>query len=97
MVKSELIVLNIGYNDIMYYSIKDVDMYSYINGLVKDIDKLFLLIREKSKENIVFLFDYELEKEYYDYFYEKISIICKKYNVELKSTNKLLNYVKDIY
>ena len=97
LVKSELIVLNIGHNDIMYYSIKDVDMYSYINGLVKDIDKLFLLIREKSKENIVFLFDYELEKEYYDYFYTKLSIICKKYNIELKSTNKLLNYVKDIY
>lgn len=97
LVKSELIVLNIGHNDIMYYSLKDADMYSYINGLAKDIDNLFFLIREKSKENIVFLFDYEIEKEYYDYFYDKLSIICEKYNINLLKKNKLLNYVKDIY
>ena len=97
LVKSELIVLNIGHNDFLYYQSKDDGMYDYINEILNDFENLFILIRKNTKENIIMIFDYNIDIEYRNYLYERLKIKAEKYNINVIKADKLLKYVKSIY
>ena len=97
LVKSELIVLDIGHNDFLYYQSKDDGMYDYINEILNDFENLFILIRKNTKENIIMIFDYNIDIEYRNYLYERLKIKAEKYNINVIKADKLLKYVKSIY
>ena len=97
LVKSELIVLDIGHSDFLYYQSKDNDMYDYINEILNDFENLFILIRKNTKENIIMIFDYNIDIEYRNYLYERLKIKAEKYNINVIKADKLLKYVKSIY
>ena len=93
LVKSELIVLSIGHNDLLYYTFKNDEMYKYINEFVNDLDELFSLMRDITKEKIVLIFDYKLDDDYYEYLYERMKVKLDKYNVIISEKNKLMKYI----
>lgn len=93
LVKSELIILNIGHNDLIYCNLKNEDMYKYINEFVDDLDNLFLLIRDITKEKIILVFDYDLDEEYYEYLHERMKFKLDKYNVIITKKNEIMKYI----
>ena len=97
LVKSELIVLDIGHSDFLYYQSKDNGMYDYINEILNDFENLFLLIRKYTKENIIIIFDYNIDIQYSNYLYERLEIKAEKYDISIIKKNKFLKYVKSIY
>lgn len=97
LVKSELIILDIGHNDFLYCKLKNNDMYDYINEILVDFDNLFNLIRKYTKENIIVVFDYNIEQEYKDYLYERLLLKADKYNIKIVLSDKIMKYVKNIY
>ena len=73
LVKSNIIVITIGINDLEYK--KELN-YKYIDEYMLDIEKLIRLIRKYNKDKIYFL-GYYNKNEYYSYVNKEIKKICK--------------------
>ncbi|MDD3453329.1 MAG: SGNH/GDSL hydrolase family protein [Bacilli bacterium] len=87
LIKSDLITLSIGMNDINY-KIKITDenkLYDYADEIANDMEQLFSLIKKYCKEKIVYIGLYNSFGTKYDeifrYLNTKIEILCHKYNI----------------
>lgn len=95
LIKSDLITLSIGTNDIiskinMEKSLTKIDynrLYKNINEIIEDLDKLLKLMREYCKEDIILIginIKIEDEKliEIVNYANEEFKETCEKYKIE---------------
>ena len=65
LIKADLVTLSIGANDFFYYiNANPIDVYEHINTVIKDIESLFVLIREYCKEDIIVIGYYTPFKEH---------------------------------
>ena len=92
LIKADLVTLNISYDDI-FVKLNDPSMiyteiYDYIDDLAYDLDKLFKLMREYCKEDIVFIgfynpFDNSDENvlDVLEYLEKKYKDVCNDYDI----------------
>ena len=91
LIKADLITISIGMNDLFSnitfnndFSVND--LYNKFDEVILDIEKLFKLLRNYSKEEIIFIGFYNCLKDsklsdFFDYANEKIDSIAKIYDV----------------
>ena len=94
-IKSNYIVLNIGHNDLMYMKKSTLEPFDYLDSFVLEYENILKRIREISKENIIVIFDYNINNKYKDYLYNKMKVICNKYEFKLVYKSDLLDLIKD--
>ena len=106
LIKADLVTLHLnGYYlfEIINNHFMDFDeLYEYVDVMVGDLDKLFSLIREYCKEDIIFIgfnnpFSYSDEDilDVIDYLDRRFKDICLKYNISyisLKDSNLLCEF-----
>ena len=92
LIKSDLIILEIGIDELMY-ALNVVDKYTYLDGMVSNMESLIFLIRKYSKEKIVLVGYYNPSiienQKYIDYINDKYKEICKKYNIKYLDVGQL--------
>ena len=95
LIKSNLITLSIGMNDLIYKSQYDTDLYKYVDELLKDIEILFELIRKYNKDEIYFLGFYNIinNKEVIEYTNNRVKKICDKNKINFVDISLLNNYI----
>ena len=94
-IKSRYIILNIGHNDLMYMDKSTLEPLDYIDLFISDYEDILKSIRSISKENIIVIFDYDLEEKYNDYLYNKMKLISNRYGTNMVYKSELLNLIKD--
>lgn len=87
LIKSDILTLNIGINDINYKigNTKKEELYNYTDQVLDDIEELFKLIRFYSKEKIYFI-GFKNENgisynEYFEYTNKRLKSICDEYKI----------------
>ena len=96
LVKANLLTLYIGNNEILYKikNTKVIDLYNYIDEVLKDLEELIKLLRFYSKEEI-YLIGFYIDNEYYsellNYLNVRIEDICNTYNINYIKQNSLFN------
>ena len=93
LIKADLVTLNISNEDV-YEKLRDFnivynEVYDYIDDLAYDLDRLFSLMREYCKEDIVFIgiynpffeSDNENISDVLDYLNKKYKDVCTEYDV----------------
>ena len=104
LIKADLVTLKINIDDV-YEKISDssfIDVYDYIDDLVKDFDKLLNLIRKYSKEDIMFIGYNNLsnnkdEKKVISYLNKRYKEVCEKYNIIFIDDTSLITEKIDKY
>lgn len=102
LIKADLITLRIGDNDIKYKILTGYDdLYDYADSMINDLEKLIKIIREYSKENIIFIglkntFGYQYT-EIIHYINEKIKEICEENKVNFVNPNLKKSIKKQIF
>ena len=96
LIKANLITLSIGMNDLIYK--KNID-YDYVDSLLDDIDKLFILIRKYNKDQIYFLSFYDVinNPNLIIYANKKLESLCIKNNIKYVDISNLNNYIINKY
>lgn len=101
LIKSDILTLNIGINDINYKigNTNKEELYNYTDQVLVDIDELLKLIRSYSKEKIYYIglknnkgISYN---EYFEYTNKRLKSICDEYNIYFIDINTKEN-VNDI-
>ena len=94
LIKSNYITLSIGMNDILN---KKNITYDYIDQLLNDIEKLFIVIRKYNKDRIDYLGFYDAinNNELIEYTNKRLEKICKKNNINYIDISELNNYIID--
>lgn len=92
LIKSNLITLSIGMNDLIYK--KNLN-YDYVDNLLEDINKLLILIRKYNKDKIYFLGFYNIinNEELIEYTNKRLRIICDKNKVIYVDISNLNSYI----
>lgn len=87
LIKSDILVLNIGINDINYKigNTNKEELYEFTDQVLLDIEKLLKLVRTYSKEKIYFI-GFKNNKglsynEYFSYTNKRLKSICDEYNI----------------
>lgn len=87
LIKSDILVLNIGINDINYKigNTNKEELYNYTDQVLLDIEELLKLVRTYSKEKIYFI-GFKNNKglsynEYFSYTNKRLKSICAEYNI----------------
>ena len=104
LIKADLVTIKINIDDV-YEKINDssfVDVYDYIDDLVKDFDKLLNLIRKYSKEDIMFIGytyknDNASEKDLISYLNKRYKEVCDRYDVVFVKNPSLITEKIDKY
>ena len=91
LVKSNIIVISTGINDLEY---KEKLNYNYVDELINDIEKLLKLIRKYNKDTI-YVLGYYNKNEYYKYTNKRLKEICKTNNVKYIDIEKSIS--KQLY
>lgn len=96
LIKANLITLSIGMNDLIYK--ENID-YDYVDSLLDDIDKLFILIRKYNKDQIYFLSFYDVinNPNLILYTNKKLESLCIKNNIKYVDISNLNNYIINKY
>lgn len=97
LIKSNLIILSIGMNDIV--NKKNIS-YDYIDLLIEDINNLFILLRKYNKDKIYFLGFYDIinNKDLIEYANKEIERKCNKNKINYVDISNLSSYIiKDTY
>ena len=88
LIKADLLTVNISYSDLFnkFNNTIYTEIYDYIDTLAYDLDRLFELIREYCKEDIVFIGPYNLFKDEnvldaLEYLNNKYRDVCLEYDV----------------
>lgn len=103
LIKADLLTLSIGYNDLISkldnYNAYEID--SYIKTYIEDLDKLFKLIREYDKEDIIMIGYYNIyNKEYddiIDYVNTEVKKLADKYKINFINPSDLKEYIDGKY
>lgn len=94
LIKSDILTLNIGINDINYKigNTSKEELYNYTDQILIDIDELLKLIRSYSKEKIYYIglknnkgISYN---DYFEYTNKRLKSICDEYNIDFIDINK---------
>lgn len=94
LIKADILTLNIGVNDINYKigHTSDTELYKYTDEVLKDIEKLFKLLRIYTKEKIYVIGYYNNNGVNYDDYFlytnSRLKKISKKYNIEYVDPKK---------
>lgn len=87
LIKSDILVLNIGINDINYKigNTNKEELYEFTDQVLLDIEELLKLVRIYSKEKIYFI-GFKNNKglsynEYFSYTNKRLKSICDEYNI----------------
>lgn len=85
LIKSDLLTLYIGVNDINYKIDNKEELYDYTDQVIDDIDKLLKLIRVYSKEKI-YLIGFKNNKDtsyddYFNYTNTRLKSICEEHKI----------------
>lgn len=100
LVKSNLISINVGINDVLSIleSSNLSEYYDYFDSYLKDVEDLFKLIRIYDKEKIVFIGIYnpfiDSYNDYFSYLNGKLYNLCLDYDIEYID---ILNVFDDSY
>ena len=97
LIKADLVTLKINIDDSSF-----VDIYDYIDDLAKDFDKLLNLIRQYSKEDIMFIgYDYRNkdidEIDLISYLNKRYKEVCNHYDVIFVEDVSLITEKMDKY
>lgn len=95
LIKANLITLSIGMNDLIYKSNFNIDLYEYTDELLKDIEKLLVLIRKYNKDDIYLLSFYNVigNDSLIEYANKRLELICKKNKIKFVNIEGLNNYI----
>ena len=94
LIKSDVLTLNIGINDINYKidNTNKEELYNYTDQILVDIEELLKLIRSYSKEKIYYIgiknnkgISYN---DYFEYTNKRLKSICDEYNIYFIDINK---------
>lgn len=94
LIKSDVLTLNIGINDINYKigNTNKEELYKYTDQILIDIEELLKLIRSYSKEKIYYIgiknnkgISYN---DYFEYTNKRLKYICNEYNIYFIDINK---------
>ena len=94
LIKSDILTLNIGINDINYKidNTNKEELYNYTDQILVDIEELLKLIRSYSKEKIYYIgiknnkgISYN---DYFEYTNKRLKSICDEYNIYFIDINK---------
>ena len=93
LIKSNLITLSIGMNDLIYA--KNLN-YTYADNLLDDLERLFIVIRKYNKDKIYFLGFYNIinNNDLIEYKKKKIRDLCKENNIKYVDISKLNEFIK---
>ena len=94
-IKSRYIVLNVGHNDITYMTKSNLEPFNYLDVFVSEYEDILKSIRDISKEKIIVVFNYSINDKYNYYLYNKMRIICNKYDSILVYKSELYKLIKD--
>lgn len=95
LIKADLVTISIG-NQELFYKMKmekpDV-LYNYIDDMIKDMEELFVVLKEYCKEDIFILgytnpFMNNMER-YIEYANQKLETLAKKYDISYVSLKTL--------
>lgn len=91
LIKADLVTLSIGSNDLLSKLLlidnyTKEEIYNYLDEYLKDLDNLFIIIRQYCKEDIVFIgyynmFDDNKYNEFFEYLNKKVEILTKNYDI----------------
>ena len=90
LIKSDLVTISIGMNDLFSnvsidYEFTTRDLYNKFDSLLSDYEELFKLLREYCKEKIVLIGLYNVTDtdldEFFNYANNKLNDLCNKYNI----------------
>ena len=79
----------------MYMTKSSLEPFDYLDSFVSEYEGILKSIRDITKENIIVIFDYNINDKYKDYLYNKMKLICNKYKTNLVYKNDLLDLIKD--
>ena len=97
LIKSDLLILNVGINDINYKigNTNKEELYQFTDQVLLDIEELFKLIRIYSKEKVYFIGFKNTNgisyNEYYLYTNKRLKSICNQYKITFIDINKEKN------
>ena len=93
LIKSNLITLSIGMNDLIY--VKNID-YDYADQLLNDLEKLFKIIRKFNKDKIYYLGFYNIinNNELINYLNDKVKQLCEENKIKYVDISDLNKYIK---
>lgn len=103
LIKADLITIKMGDNELDYKvnTSQINELFDYCDELIKDMDNLFKIIRNFSKEKIYFIGLYNNHSPYYDEIYKflnlKIKDMCDDYDIiyiEIGNIEKEIENVK---
>lgn len=96
LIKSDIVTISIGYNDV----INDIDKYNVyemnknINEYIEKLEVLLEVIRKYCKEKIVFI-GFNSNKDSIKYINNLVKDICNKYRIDFIDIEYLNNEIRD--
>ena len=103
LIKADILTLSVGYNDLISKldNYNNYEVNSYIKTYLDDLDKLFKLIREYDKEDIVMVGYYNIYNKDYDeiidYINNEVKKLSNKYKISFINPSDLKEYVDGKY
>lgn len=104
LIKADLLTISIGYNDVLSKLDKynAVNFKNYLSNYLNDLDDLYKLIREYTKEDIVMIGYYNIyQNAAYDntinYLNDETKKICDKYNIHFINIGDITQYHEKNY
>ena len=96
LIKANYITLSIGINDLLN---KKNITYEYMDQLINDIDKLFILIRKYNKDRIDYLGFYNIinNETLIEYANKRLKLICDKNKINYIDITNLKCFITDLY
>lgn len=96
LIKADVIVLSIGMNDLLYNTLTRDDSYDYVDEVMKDLENLFKLLRNYSKEKIYIFNYYGLSSnDLVEYTNNKLNHLASHYDIEVIDICDVSNNLKD--
>ena len=99
--KSDILIVSIGMNDLYYkLNTNTINIYTYLNDMLNNIDKLFKEINKYNYKHIFILGYYNISTKYNDlftYINYKAKKIAEKYKYEYIELNNVLKNSPNFY
>lgn len=90
LIKADTIIISIGMNDLLNYN-QETNMYSHIDEVMIDMDKLLELVRYYSKEKIYIYNYFGLDNKYLKYVNKRLKELTKAYDIQTINIDSIKN------